>query len=320
MRFSIQIAFLGTAVFFAAALPHPAHAQASRTWVSGVGDDANPCSRTAPCKTFAGAISKTAANGIINCIDPGGFGVVTITKSITLDCSGTFGGILASGANGVNVNGAGINVKIRNLSIEGLGTGLIGVNILNAATVHIENCHIHGFQNGTAAGVRIATSANVQVSLADTILAENVTTTGSGAGLLIAPTGSGRVRVLAERLQSKNNGNGISAIGASGTGPVFVTIKDSALFGNSGSGLASSSTATGATIDIGLTQTLVSANLGSGLDASTRSTFVVGSSVITANNIGVQLTSGGRAFTFGNNHVSDNAGGNGSFTATVPPQ
>ena len=63
-----------------------AHAQASRTWVSGVGDDANPCSRTAPCKTFAGAISKTALNREINCLDPGGFGAVTITKSITIDC------------------------------------------------------------------------------------------------------------------------------------------------------------------------------------------------------------------------------------------
>src|SRR6059058_5561540 len=81
-----------------------AQAQATRTWVSGVGDDLNPCSRTAPCKTFAGAISKTAAGGEINCLDPGGFGTVTITKSITIDCGGTFGSILASGVNGVNVN------------------------------------------------------------------------------------------------------------------------------------------------------------------------------------------------------------------------
>src|SRR5262249_38663624 len=79
-----------------------ANAQATRAWVSGVGDDANPCSRTAPCKTFAGAISKTAAGGEIDCLDPGGFGAVTITKSMTLDCSGTFGSILAAGTNGVN--------------------------------------------------------------------------------------------------------------------------------------------------------------------------------------------------------------------------
>src|SRR5215471_7877015 len=79
----------------------PASAQASRTWVSGVGDDANPCSRIAPCKTFAGAISKTAPNGEINCLDPGGFGAVTITKSITIDCSGTFGSVLAALTNGI---------------------------------------------------------------------------------------------------------------------------------------------------------------------------------------------------------------------------
>src|SRR5262245_55458533 len=123
---------------------NPAHAQATRTWVSGVGDDANPCSSTAPCKTFAGAISKTAAAGIINCLDPGGFGAVTIIKSITIDCEGTFAGILAAGTNGVNVNGAGIVVTLRNLSIEGAGIGLIGVNFIQGSVLHIENCKIFG--------------------------------------------------------------------------------------------------------------------------------------------------------------------------------
>src|ERR1700754_1342244 len=83
----------------------PAHAQATRTWVSGVGDDVNPCSRTAPCKTFAGAISKTAAGGEINCLDPGGYGTLTITKSMTVNCSTyTLGSILSSGTNGININ------------------------------------------------------------------------------------------------------------------------------------------------------------------------------------------------------------------------
>src|SRR6185503_4600434 len=81
-----------------------AHGQATRTWVSGVGDDVNPCSRTAPCKTFAGAISKTSAGDEINCLDPGGYGTVTITKSITIDCTGTFGSVLSSATNGINVN------------------------------------------------------------------------------------------------------------------------------------------------------------------------------------------------------------------------
>src|SRR6202022_3175178 len=99
----------------------PAHAQANRTWVSVVGDDANPCSRTAPCKTFAGAISKTAAAGEINCLDPGGFGTVTITKSITLNCHEILGSILGGpGATGITINaGASDTVVIRNLQING---------------------------------------------------------------------------------------------------------------------------------------------------------------------------------------------------------
>src|SRR5437870_2432939 len=97
-----------------------AHAQATRTWVSGVGDDVNPCSRTAPCKTFAGAISKTAAGGEIDALDPGGFGAVTITKAITIDGAGTNASILASTTNGIVINaGAADVVILRNLSING---------------------------------------------------------------------------------------------------------------------------------------------------------------------------------------------------------
>src|SRR5919109_48301 len=124
-------------------------AQATRTWVSGVGDDANPCSRTAPCKTFAGAISKTAAGGEIDALDPGGFGALTITKSILIDgtTGSGFGSILASGVNGVNVNDSAtatpntIVVTLRNLSINGAGTtlGLNGVNITAGSAVHVEN-------------------------------------------------------------------------------------------------------------------------------------------------------------------------------------
>src|SRR5437588_1899237 len=108
-------------VLVALAVPASASAQATRTWVSGVGDDANPCSRTAPCKTFAGAISKTAAKGEINCLDPGGFGAVTITKAITIKCQYTEGGVLVSGTDGIIVNaGATDSVVLRGLDINGL--------------------------------------------------------------------------------------------------------------------------------------------------------------------------------------------------------
>jgi hypothetical protein len=136
-----------TIVLLTLAVASRANAQATRTWVSGVGNDADPCSRTAPCKTFAGAISKTAASGEIDCLDPGGFGAVTITKSLTIDCYGQTGGILASLTTGIIVNGAGISVNLRNLVIDGVGNGVRGINILQGNSVNLEHVTISGFVN-----------------------------------------------------------------------------------------------------------------------------------------------------------------------------
>src|SRR5205823_14903628 len=113
-RFTLKIAAIATFLFAFASF---AQAQATRTWVSGVGDDANPCSRTAPCKTFAGAISKTADCGEIDALDPGGFGAVTITKSITIDGGGgQVASVLVAGTNGIVVAAAvGDIVTLRNL-------------------------------------------------------------------------------------------------------------------------------------------------------------------------------------------------------------
>jgi parallel beta helix pectate lyase-like protein len=138
-----------------------ANAQATRTWVSGVGDDANPCSRTAPCKTFAGAISKTAPCGEISVLDPGGFGAVTITKAITINGDGTLAGILAATVNGIIVSaGASDDVIIRSISINGACSGLNGIRFLGGRSLHVENCTIYNFtqqgidvsHNGTGAG------------------------------------------------------------------------------------------------------------------------------------------------------------------------
>jgi hypothetical protein len=137
----------------AMAAPSAASAQATRTWVSGVGDDANPCSRTAPCKTFAGAISKTAAGGEIDCLDSGGFGTLTITKSITIDCKGVVGSSLfALAPSGFTINGTDIVVTLRNLEINGVGTGTTGVRFVNGRRLILENVLITG---GTQAGVRV---------------------------------------------------------------------------------------------------------------------------------------------------------------------
>src|SRR5690348_11091427 len=167
-----------------------AFAQATRTWISGVGDDANPCSRTAPCKTFAGAISKTASGGIIDVLDPGGFGGVTITKPITLEAIGTIGGILVSGTNGIVVNtpGATDTVVLRGLSIDGIGTGLAGVKVLAVGKLLIEHCTI---QNFTADGVDFEPStSNAQLLVSDSTLNNNVSGSNFSAGIYIQATGA----------------------------------------------------------------------------------------------------------------------------------
>jgi hypothetical protein len=134
-----------------------AHAQ-TRTWVSGVGNDANPCSLTAPCKTFAGAISKTAAGGEINVLDPGGFGAVTITKAITIRSDHIEAGVLVSGTNGIVVSvGPADRVVLEGLDIEGLGTGLNGVTVLAGKEVYIIRCSIRHF---TQNGVNMASTTN----------------------------------------------------------------------------------------------------------------------------------------------------------------
>src|ERR1043165_8625685 len=136
-------------------------AQATRTWVSGVGDDANPCSRTAPCKTFAGAISKTAPAGEINVLDPGGFGGVTITKSITISSEGFEAGVLVSGTNAIIINALTTsNVVLRGLDIEGLGPGLVGIKVLGGlGSLHVEKCTINNFKGANGSGIEIATSS-----------------------------------------------------------------------------------------------------------------------------------------------------------------
>jgi len=153
-KFRFTVNALAIAIF-TLAFASIAQAQATRTWVSGVGDDANPCSRTAPCKTFAGAISKTANDGEINALDDGGFGQVTITKSITIEGGGHIAGVLTSlGSSGIIINApTTANVTLRNLDINGVGTALNGIRIIQANRVSVDNCHIYGFRAANGRGI-----------------------------------------------------------------------------------------------------------------------------------------------------------------------
>jgi hypothetical protein len=168
-----SIAFLFSLIFagFLIFATTPASAQATRTWVSGVGDDANPCSRTAPCKTFAGAISKTAPGGEINVLDPGGFGAVTITKSITIRSDHIEAGVLVSGTNGIVINAASTDsIVLEGLDIEGIGTGLNGVDILSSSAVIVRKSLIHHF---TGNGINLVGTAGAKVLVQDCVIGLN---------------------------------------------------------------------------------------------------------------------------------------------------
>jgi len=193
------VVLLGTAL---------ASAQAPRTWVSGVGDDVNPCSRTAPCKTFAGAISRTAAGGEIDALDPGGFGAVTIVKAITIDGGGgQVASVLVNGTNGIVVQaGASDVVILRNLRINGIvqnpqgGGGINGIRWTSGKTLHIENCVIFGFNNN---GIDIAKGDGGNAAVINTIVENN-----ANAGLK-NENSSMTVNVSIDRSQFEGNQFGI---------------------------------------------------------------------------------------------------------------
>ena len=191
------------------ALSAAAQAQATRTWVSGVGDDANPCSRTAPCKTFAGAISKTAAGGEINVLDPGGFGGVTITKSITISSEGFEAGVLVSGTNAIIVNAGNTGIVVlRGLDIEGLGTGLAGIKVLSAGAVHVEDCTINRFtQFGIDFVPSSATAHTAQLHVSNSIVRNNLG--ASSGGIRIKPGSNVSAVGMVENTQLRNNTAGL---------------------------------------------------------------------------------------------------------------
>jgi hypothetical protein len=181
----------------------PAHAQATRTWVSGVGDDVNPCSRTAPCKTFAGAISKTAAGGEINCLDSAGFGGVTITKAMSIICTGVEGGVLVSGGPGITVNaGANDRVLLEGLDIIGINQtatpGTIGVRVLSAGRTTISKCKISNFSQF---GVSVAAPVSARVFITDSLVTGNTL-----GGMQVQGTGGVVNNAIVDRTTFDNNG------------------------------------------------------------------------------------------------------------------
>jgi hypothetical protein len=279
-----------------------AQAQATRTWVSGVGDDANPCSRTAPCKTFAGAISKTAAGGEINAIDPGGYGAVTITKSITIDGGGTFASILAAGTTGIIVNaGPSDVVTIRNVSIDGANTGINGIRFMAGGALHVEKCEIFGF---AGRGINAEPAGGSMLYVLDTVLRNN-----DGGGILVKP--AVYVGTLMDKVRLDGNFYGVRA-----ENNANVTIRDSVAAGNNTHGFHAFSTGAGVLINV--ENSTAANNGGGGVTTSGAAAGIsISNSAIMSNAQGINTSAGGNVYSFGNNKIIGN-GTNGTPTIDWP--
>jgi len=279
-----------------------AHAQATRTWVSGVGDDANPCSRTAPCKTFAGAISKTAVGGIIDALDPGGFGAVTITKAMTIEGTGTLASALSSGVQGIIVNitsGTNRHVVLRDILIDGEGVtlGTNGVNFLAGDSLTLERVSIKAYSTN---GILFQPNSAASLNLNEVSILQCAT------GILSKPVVGGSAKVHVENTLIAKGVTGVRA--ESGTGG---EIANSIISNNSGDGLQA---VTGAVMIIATSR--VFNNGGSGLNTN-GSTIAASNTDVMANGTGMTNT-GGTLNTFGRNRVAFNGTPGAGFTAPLP--
>ncbi|MFZ2448216.1 MAG: right-handed parallel beta-helix repeat-containing protein [Syntrophobacteraceae bacterium] len=285
-------------------------AQATRTWVSGVGDDVNPCSRTAPCKTFAGAISKTAAGGEINALDPGGYGGVTITKSLTIDGGGHVAGVLVMGSSGITVNaGENDQVVLRGLLIDGIGgagAGLKGVAFNTGDSLTIENCTILNFAD---AGVAFEPTGKSQLFLHNSTITNTHSNSASVlAGVRIVPTATGAGKAVIEKCRIEGNTYGVHVLRSN------VTIHDSVISGNKQAGVYGQSKA-----GINLEDCVISNNRTSGVIVNSATAVVRASNNTIMDNFkGLSVgAAGGSIISFGNNKVEGNAGGDGAPTGAA---
>jgi hypothetical protein len=288
---------LGFILLCLSAVSGTAYAQATRTWVSGVGDDVNPCSRTAPCKTFAGAISKTAPNGVIDVLDPGGFGGVTITKAITIEADGAVAGVLVSGTNGIIVSAAPTDfVTLRGLKFSGIGTGLDGVKFNSGAGLIVERTVIENFANN---GINFAPTNAATLTVRDTMIRNNGSAS-SGGGVTIQPATGGSANALLERVQLVSNAYGLQV-----QGPASVNVRDSAANTNSGNGFAVIGGSSA--VQLMLDNIIASENTLNGVFAQGPSALIrLSGSTLSGNTQGIQVTTGGQVVSFGNNRNSGN--------------
>jgi hypothetical protein len=304
----LRLTTLVLAVAAVLATAPTAFAEATRTWVSGVGDDANPCSRTAPCKTWAGAISKTANGGEIDALDPGGFGTVTITKSITLEGKGFTASGLAAGNPSIIINGADINVKLHNIELSGRpGGGTIGVRIINAKTVLINHVQIFGFAQRGISWENTVSSASPRLIVLNSDIHDN-----TNRGLFFQPNAVGAKATITDT-QFDNNGGGIAIDSANATSPVLVGLRRVTMSNSDDFGI----TVKGNTqAQVVLNECDSLNNVNAGISADQNSHVWVSNSLISGNGSALMFAGGAQLLSQQNNTVAGNASLGTGFSGT----
>jgi len=315
---SISRWFAAAALMWVAMLcPNPARAQQNLvTFVSHAGLDTNDCTNMgSACLTFNHAYAQTSPGGTIYCLDSGDFGGngLTITTSVTIDCTGANGKAIATlGRNAFNINGAGIVVIFRGLNIDGFGSsgqGAIGINVIQAAAVQLEGCAISRFQTDASQGIRIAPASGfTTVTITDTFVDSN------GLGIFVLG-GNGLLMTLKRVTMANNTFGGFRASGA-GSG-VFANIVDSIANNNGTNGFVATSPAGGSAVVLDIQHSGASLNQQAGILADgAAASITIGASTVTANSTGLARTNGGAILSYGDNRV-DNNSSNGSPSGGV---
>jgi hypothetical protein len=285
---------------------------ANRTFVSGSGSDANPCSLSAPCRSFAQALTQTSAGGEIAVLDTAGYGAVTITKSVTiLNEEGVEAGITVTSGDAITINAAAADVvNLRGLTLVGAG-GNNGITFTSGTVLNVQNCVIRGF---TGAGIALSPTASANINISNTIVSGN-----NSDGISLEPSGSGiTVTASFEQIQAiHNGGNGFSvfAFGMTGGGTLNAIAADSLASGNGGAGFSVSSLI-GRVAPIFTVANSKAANNGTGVLSAPNSVMFLNASTVSGNfTDGFLVEAGGAIFSYGNNAITDTTN-SGSLTPT----
>jgi hypothetical protein len=297
------------------ALAAPASAQPQRTWVSGTGSDSAACSRTQPCQTFAAAFNAVAVHGEINCIDGGGFGTLTITKSVTIDCHDVFASINASSGTGITINFDAFSdprktVRLRNLNINGVDSGNYGIQIIgsNGGRVLIEDCLVDGFYGSPGRGISDQRTGGGNLAVTNTTV-RNVA--ASGIVAIPNPGNPAKLHALLQKVRVHNAGSsGIAMInntranitdssiegstnGVEGSGSGSFIVINNSTISNNNTGILSNSSAL-ITLNASVLSDNATVNSGSGtLTTHTTNVADFNSTIISASAAGGSTTASG---------------------------